>query len=98
MTNQFLRSYYCQIPKTTDTRHLPSINHSQSFLSDSISKPVSAQTLPHLRVESLKLHQQQPSFNRQGSGLGVIAGQAPAADVAANGCGAVPGSEAPAKP
>ena len=60
--------------------------------------PGSAQTLPHLRGKSLKLLQQQPEFNRQGSGLGVIAGQAPAANVAANGCGVAPGSEAPAKP
>ena len=38
-------------------------------------------------MESLKQLKQQPAFSWQGSGLGVIAGQAPAADVAANGCG-----------
>jgi hypothetical protein len=54
---------------------LLSVNHSQSFLRKIISKPVSAQTLPHLRMESLKLLQQQPAFSRQRSGLGVIAGQ-----------------------
>ena len=57
-----------------------------------------AQPLPHLCVEGLKQLQQQLAFSWQGSGLGFIAGQAPAAEVAANGCGAVPGSEAPAKP
>jgi hypothetical protein len=98
LTYELLRTFYWQIPITTDTRHLLSANQAQAFCRETISKPVSAQTLPHLRVESLKLHQQQPSFNRQGSGLGVIAGQAPAADVAANGCGAVLGIEAPAKP
>jgi len=63
-----------------------------------MSTPGSAQTLPNLRVESLKQLKQQPAFSWQGSGLGFIAGQAPAADVAANGCGAVPGSEGLAKP
>jgi hypothetical protein len=55
--------------------HLLSVNHSQAFRSHTISKPVSAQTLPHLRVESLKLLKRQPAFSRQRSGLGVIAGQ-----------------------
>jgi hypothetical protein len=54
---------------------LLSVNHSQSFLRKIISKPVSAQALPHLRMESLKLLQRQPAFSRQRSGLGVIAGQ-----------------------
>jgi hypothetical protein len=89
---------YWLILTISDQKHLLSASHSQSFLRKTISTPSSAQTLPHLRVESLKLHQQQPSFNRQGSGLGVLAGQAPAAEVAANGCVVAPGSEAPAKP
>jgi hypothetical protein len=98
LTYQLLRSFYWQIPITTDTRHLLSVNHSQAFLRGTISTSGSAQTLPHLRVESLKLLQQQPAFSWQGSGLGVITGQAPAAEVAANGCVVAPGSEAPAKP
>jgi len=98
LINLFPRTFYWQIEITTDTKHLLSVNHSQSFLRDTISTTGSAQTLPHLRVESLKQLQQQPAFSWQGSGLGVIAGQAPAAEVAANGCGSVPGSEAPAKP
>jgi hypothetical protein len=75
LTKQFLRTFYWQISRTTDSKHLLSVNHSKSFLRNIISKPVSAQTQPHLRVESLKLLQQQPAFSRQRSGLGVIAGQ-----------------------
>jgi len=54
---------------------LLSINHSQTVCRETISTPSSAQTLPNLRVESLKLLKQQPAFNWQGSRLGVIAGQ-----------------------